>query len=106
MEDTMHALQKLMNNVEVGGRSYSGRGMNVDCLGFTMDLNEFIHTYTIALREYGSDLTDDEWDEIELAISGLRTDSMGRGTIVYFPTARYTDDGNDETEDEDDLRRV
>jgi hypothetical protein len=66
---------------------YSGRGMyGRTCVGVTLDNADqgypFIAALTLAL--IGEDEDDGGDDAIELASRAV-TDSLGRGTILYFP---------------------
>lgn len=62
-------------------RSYSGRGMcGKECLAVSIDTSEL---------EFFSDLLDDtparDVETIAEAMRNACTDSLGRGTILYFP---------------------
>lgn len=82
-------------------RSYSGRCMYGDkCVAFVVDGNVLGAVANIVVA------ADDNGDAVADAFNESRMDSMGRGTIVYFPLIAWDDDmGNlddllDEMEDE------
>lgn len=89
----MHAFQKLIADTDMTCRSYSGRGMfGQSCLGVEAnDVKELMQTCIVTLRERCSDLTPDEWDDIEDALGRMQSDSLGRGMIIYFPGIPFTD---------------
>lgn len=83
-------------------RSYSGRGMcGRYCLAVEADsLGEMM----VALFECGTDsgegLSGEECAELRDAFQEMKTDSLGRGTIFYFPSLQYVASPEDEEEDE------
>lgn len=79
-------LQTLIQDAGYEVRSYSGRGMSgKECLGVDLDPNQTI-------MEFFADLLDacpqDEGFALDIISDALRiakTDSMGLGSIVYWP---------------------
>lgn len=77
--------ETLKEIIEAAGydtRSYSGRGMfGRECLAVSIDVSE---------SEFFSDLIDvTDSSNIRIvsdAMRNVRTDSLGRGTILYFPS--------------------
>ena len=65
-------------------RAYSGRGMyGKECLAFTADGEEF--AVAADLMEAALDAGEDFIAPVLAAMRGIRTDSLGRGTVFYFP---------------------
>ena len=87
--NTRHALQQLLEDAEVEGlRDYSGRAMYGDkCLAITGGLGEIMAAIVTACLH--ADVDDETKYEIERAVRGVRTDSMGRDTVVYFPDVHW-----------------
>ena len=74
--------------------TYSGRGMyGKRCIGITIDESD-----TLALGGAIASLVDDEGLRSAM-LDGWRSDSMGRGQIIYWP-AIQCDDADDEDEGE------
>ena len=81
----------LRNIIEGAGyeaRSYSGRGMyGKECLGFTTD-DSFMVTMGNILEElayvHGHE-TEEKLTAFAKVLKNAATDSMGLGTIIYFP---------------------
>lgn len=90
---------KLQEVLELSGiegvRSYSGRRIyGKTCLGVeTSDLGELFAAVLESVEG------DDDTREIQEAFRQMATDSMGRGTIVYFPGVPFVDDEEDEDHD-------
>lgn len=78
-------------------RSYSGRGMfGASCLGVEGDsLVEIFAALFQAAADQGPDL-----QEIADALADGRTDSMGRGVILYFPQIGFVDEEEEELEED------
>ena len=97
-----HALQALLDDAGCETREYSGRGMyGRSCLGVDVpSFASFLALYTRALQE-GAPKNEEWWDDITVAMSDARTDSMGMNIIVYFPGTHYTAEKFD-SHDEDD----
>jgi len=79
--------QTLVDAIENAGfevRSYSGRGMNGRvCLGVELDGTT---SFELAAKIAGELLDADDADAIgDLARLSVCQDSMGKGTIIYFP---------------------
>jgi len=109
MTTSKHPLQKLIecNESDLASslRSYSGRCMyGADCLALDGDLSYIISNLMATALYEGKKFTDTEKDEIINALSGVRTDSMGRGSVVYFPGVDFVsgEDAEDEDSDEEE----
>jgi hypothetical protein len=77
-DEQFDALYDLANDNDFTVRSYSGRGMmGKECLGITTNGSVF---------SIGLALGSSEVLEYIFASTGVREDSMGRGTVVYFPS--------------------
>lgn len=67
---------------------YSGRGMyGSTCPGITVNGGMEPFELALALAEYVSETEDVGPYELGDILGGSRTDSMGRGYIIYFPHA-------------------
>lgn len=94
--DTM-TLVDAIYNAGFAVRSYSGRCMYGDkCVAFVVDGNVLGAVANIVVA------ADDNGDAVADVFSDACMDSMGRGTIVYFPMIAWDDSmGNlDDMEDE------
>ncbi len=88
--------------------SYSGRGMyGKSCLGFETSRSQSPIQATAEIIFSLSETCQYSGDEIELSefvdfFSDVRQDSMGLGTIIYFPEISWEADWNEsEIEDEE-----
>lgn len=87
-------LQDTLESTLDGVRSYSGRGMyGRSCLGIETD--DIGDVFAAVLEELEGE---EDTQDIQLAFKDMRTDAMGRSTIVYFPTVPFVED--DEEDDE------
>jgi hypothetical protein len=96
------SLQRLAALAGYDTRSYSGRGMGgVPCLGVTLEVGQTPFKFMAdMLKEVASlvssNMNGDELDflldtisNLQEALTSAQTDSMGMGTILYFPGVRY-----------------
>jgi hypothetical protein len=105
-------LAKALLDSDLTPRSYSGRFMyGKKCLGFVTDESavKAVGSILVSLCQGASAVRAKE-DVMDLAeiLQGVREDSMGLGTIVYFPDVPWHDsyetgDEEEEEEDGDDL---
>lgn len=100
-----HDEPTLQHIVTIAGydvRSYSGRGMGgIQCLGVDLEAGKSLATFTADLLAQVASLVTSNMnghdvdyfhEAMDAVIEGLRkaqTDSMGRGTIIYFPGVKY-----------------
>lgn len=84
--ETVNQLIEIIEGSGCSYENYSGRSMNGrECIGISTD----------SVNDVIADLIDATCGDLALvetlanAIRGMRTDSMGRGTIMYFP--KYQD---------------
>jgi len=99
-------LQEAIEEAGYGTRSYSGRGMyGKECLGVCIDDNVgnivatlVVETIFTAIDASGE--SDSEVYDIGQLLKGAKTDSLGRGTIVYFPDVPYISDAEALNEDD------
>lgn len=107
-EEILEVLQRAVENGNVSAelRSYSGRGMyGRECVGVSIDGGggdrSFVASamYEAAQQEDPEDMLD---DLLEL-FSYSEVDSLGFGTILYFPRWKMTDEMAEmlKTDDED-----
>lgn len=94
--------EQLIDAVECAGydvRSYSGRGMyGSQCVAFTTDDNE---AYAAA-QIVGSIEDSDEREAMITVFRGVRSDSMGRSTVIYFPRMVWPADRSENIAESDD----
>ncbi len=90
--------KQLQDIVEAAGyetRSYSGRGMyGKECLAFTADSETSSFAVAADLIAAALDAGEDFVEPVLAAMRGIRTDSMGRGTVFYFPRVSAEDEGD------------
>jgi hypothetical protein len=86
-------------------RSYSGRGMyGASCLAVAAD------DVGDVIKQLACPASEDPtmFRQVEQDLDGIRTDSMGRGIVIYFPSAKFetvTDnDCNEEHECEENCQ--
>lgn len=75
---------------------YSGRAMyGSTCVGFVVDDfgGSVIDLVFSAIEAFGGDI-----DRAHETFGAVRQDSMGRGTIYYFPDVTIDDNGEDDDE--------
>jgi hypothetical protein len=92
-----HAIYKLIESDESGvlregARSYSGRCMyGRSCLGIDGDMSVIMANLLSTAMELAANGQLHSFDRAEIsdAIGNMRTDSMGRGIIVYFPDIAF-----------------
>ncbi len=93
-----HALQKLFENVEASCRSYSGRGMyGSQCLATDDDagIGEIMANVLEALSYDECSLNEDGLRQAADGLRKMRSDSMGMGTVYYFPGVPFVPDEED-----------
>lgn len=95
------------NSIKV--RSYSGRGMyGASCLGITT--GRFTNPHDVIMKivvQFVEENHEDEdflskFRELTDCLQNPRQDSMGLGTVTYFPDIDWEDDDEDEDLDEDE----
>ena len=92
-----HILVDIADNAGLDIRSYSGRGMmGAKCLAIDTDAKRLFVEVLKALRngineEYYCPM-DVVIESIEKAFQGMREDSMGRGSITYFPGVPFEEE--------------
>lgn len=84
--------KQLQNIIEMAGyetRTYSARGMyGKECLAFSVDNREGkAEPFAVAaeLMDAAIEAGEDFIEPVIEAMRGIRTDSLGRGTVFYFP---------------------
>jgi hypothetical protein len=79
---------------ELEARSYVGRAMyGKQCLGVELPKGMEIGQFVAAMLEFSETKQDNE--DLITAFENMRQDSMGLGTIVYFPRIPYVENAND-----------
>ena len=110
-----HIMQEAVEDAGYETRSYSGRGMfGKECLGVEVDrgsmgsfIADVIDTLHSRVDSSGDDEeaeaeVDDAFDAVAQGFRRMNTDSMGLGSILYFPGVPFEDEDADDDEDEDD----
>ena len=111
---TEKVIEMMIDALENGGyktMSYSGRGMMGEkCLAVNLNddlMREIAQISTLVMNE-----CEDEFNGVEVVeymeeffdlLAEARTDSMGLGTVIYFPNIDWDENwGDDSYEDEED----
>jgi MoxR-like ATPase len=98
--------QKLVQALEDAGyapQSYSGRCMfGRKCVGVTVsrDVSAFRLAAEVAVALLDGDVDEGPNDVEDLARLRVSEDSMGLGSIIYFPGVEWKDSGEEENEEE------
>lgn len=102
-----HALQKILEEAGIECRSYSGKAMyGKSCLGIELQGPLTFGSFLSKIAQIMFTTGAYSWDEIDGAypeveqeckdiVRGLqcyRQDSLGMGTIIYFPDVPYSDE--------------
>lgn len=84
---TTERLVEIIENAGYETREYSGRGMSgAQCLGVTVQKNEILFNAVMA----SVDKAEERESLLEFFCDGnVEFDSLGQGTIVYFPRVRF-----------------
>lgn len=88
-------LKQIVEDAGFDARSYSGRGMyGLKRLSFNLEReeNEFDAILSIAesIKSYIESLSDEpEFEDVTAYFMGAKSDSMGLGTVVYFPNIEW-----------------
>lgn len=92
-----HVLQGILETAECDLRSYSGRGMMYGASCLAVDCDSTGSLFAIVLRQIRDDgVVGSDLEEIADAFDRMKTDSMGRNAIAYFPGIPYV--AEEETE--------
>lgn len=92
-------LQNLIELASYEARSYSGRAMyGKECIAVDLEGTSPFEFFADLLR-YAEEDSDREC--LEEALRSAKTDSMGRGQVVYFPDTEYFDEDQEGTEGDD-----
>ena len=82
--------KQLQDIIEMAGyetRSYSGRGMyGKECLAFTTERETSSFAVAADLIAAAIDAGEDFIEPVLAAMRGVKTDSLGRGAVFYFPS--------------------
>ncbi|MHB8407832.1 MAG: hypothetical protein ACYDHY_06915 [Acidiferrobacterales bacterium] len=94
-------LQEIIEEAGYETRSYSGRGMyGRSCLGVTIDRDHDLMDFIADVLEHASESEDISLSELADSFRGAKTDSMGLGTILYFPDVAHQDEPAEEGDEE------
>jgi len=98
--------KQLQDIIEMAGyetRSYSGRGMyGKECLAFTTERETSSFAVAADLIAAAIDAGEDFIEPVLAAMRGVKTDSLGRGAVFYFPSIAVDGLRFEEAEDEGD----
>jgi hypothetical protein len=96
-------LEGLQDYLSFEIREYSGRGMyGRTCLGVVTNPNS-VHSFELAYqlgraaREVGT------FQDIEEAICPTQEDSMGLGSVIYWPRVPYVKDEREQDDEDEDI---
>jgi hypothetical protein len=89
----MNKLQTILEDAGYDPHSYSGRCMyGQQCLAVTLDSETSAYTLFSDVLEYLISCDEDR-DELSYMVAqafrGARDDSMGRGSVIYFPRIAF-----------------
>lgn len=86
-------------------RSYSGRGMyGRQCVGVVID-GMSLFTFGIEVAREWLNRSDDPCEIEDLADLEAREDSMGLGTIIYFPKLKWPEGMDSDAGEADHVKR-
>lgn len=86
----LEMIESLAWDFDIEPTSYSGRAMfGASCLGLPVDDLKQAVQFLVALGQ-------DDFDLAEALAKNLTTDSLGFGSIVYFPRVEWKDEDEDE----------
>ena len=96
-------LQTMIEYAGFETRSYSGRSMyGKECLAVTSD-EAAPEVLTLLFEEViMKHPSEEEKEAFAEALRGFKTDSMGRGTVIYWPNVKYVENEDEEDEESDD----
>lgn len=105
-------LKSLIESADYTCRAYSGRGMfGKECLAVDLGekkVGEFIADVFRAAFQLGGDAGG--WEPAEEAVGILdehirtfKTDSMGRGQVIYFPESEWTEEDEVDALEEEEV---
>jgi hypothetical protein len=96
----MHPFQALLDEAGIESHSYSGRAMyGKECLAVDLDgsLGDFVAN---VIEETHAQVVGENLEAISEAFRSMKTDSMGRGIVVYFPGVPYESEGSEDDPDQ------
>src|SRR5260370_7346763 len=98
----MNNFQTMIYQAGYTCRSYSGRSMyDKTCLGVVVNGDISVGEFVANILEAMSTIQDDEddpiVDQLADAFRIMRSDSMGRGQIFYFPGIAFESESDEET---------
>ena len=101
---TPERLRELFEDAQYTPHAYSGRGMYGEvCLAVTTDsVSESVTVILDVVQACAENGTTEDVTELIDLLRGSRSDSMGRGVVVYWPDIPWADCGADEEEDDHD----
>jgi hypothetical protein len=94
-----HVLHIILESCDLALRPYTGRGMRHECLAVTTDTGT--GELFAAVLDGINWQRDDDLGDIAEAFRGMRTDSMGKSTIYYFPTVDYCVEAKEDGDSDD-----
>lgn len=100
-EDRARLLIEAIEAVGETPMSYSGRAMYGDrCVAVVPKMYESEASFILAVVADSFDV--EEFGDILTALKGSRIDSMGRGIVIYWPTAPWPKDRKEEGNEDDE----
>lgn len=100
-------IKEVVENAGFDPQSYSGRGMyGRKCLSFNLgrdeNLVDAILNLAEAVNSYVEDNPEIEFEDAIQEFKGAKTDSMGLGEVVYFPTIDWEEDEEEQFEEDEE----
>lgn len=100
---TPERVRELFEDAQYGAHGYSGRAMYGDvCLAVTTDSpSEAVTVILDVIQACAENGTAEDVVELVNMLRGSRTDSMGRGVVVYWPDISWAECGGDGTDEDE-----
>jgi hypothetical protein len=100
---TGERVRELFEDAQCEPRAYSGRAMYGEhCLAVTTDSpSEAVTVVLDVVQACAENGTAEDVVELVNMLRGSRTDSMGRGAVVYWPDIPWADCGGDGTDEDE-----
>lgn len=101
---TAARVRELFEDAQYEPRRYSGRCMyGRECLSVTTDsASESVTVVLDVVQACAENGTSEDVVELVDMLRGSRTDSMGRGVVVYWPDISWAECGGEEEEEEEE----
>src|SRR6185503_1826598 len=99
--ELFNAIVETFQDMGATPRSYSGRGMyGKECFGVDSSnpVNDLIRLFGALAEQFDAE----QIAEVANALDGVRMDSMGRGSIMYWPSIEWQENVRDDQDEDGD----